>query len=233
VTTFPSTQHSLVDALRSDEASTRERAVELVARIYRAPVMAVVMHRWQLQAADAEDLTHDFLLQAFDKEWFSRYDASRGRFRTFVRTCLLAFASSRFKSEQRLKRGGATEHVAIDDVTLAVHDPELDALFDREWARSVVSSAVDALRTECQSLNRETTFAVFLAHDIDGAEDGERTSYRELADRFRIPVTQVTNFLTWARRRFRVHVLDTLRALTADDAEFRNEARALLGVELP
>jgi hypothetical protein len=44
-----------------------------------------------------------------------------------------------------------------------------------------------------------------------------------------VPVTQVANYLHWARTRFRGHVLATLRALTGSDAEFREEARALLG----
>jgi hypothetical protein len=42
-------------------------------------------------------------------------------------------------------------------------------------------------------------------------------------------VTQVANYLHWARGHFRGHVLDTLRALTASDEEFRDEARSLLG----
>jgi hypothetical protein len=42
-------------------------------------------------------------------------------------------------------------------------------------------------------------------------------------------VTQVANYLHWARNRFRGHALETLRALTTSDAEFREEARTLLG----
>jgi hypothetical protein len=47
---------------------------------------------------------------------------------------------------------------------------------------------------------------------------------------FDIPVTQVTNYLAWARRRLRAHVLDVLRAQCGSEDEFREEARALLGV---
>ena len=233
VTTFPDTQRSLLEALRSDDVSERERATDLVARVYRAPIITVAMHRWNHQRADAEDLAHDFLAQAFDKEWFSRYDASRGRFRTFLRSCLVAFANTRAKSEARLKRGGASVHVSLEDIEIAdAPDPALDELFDREWVRSVLALSVDALRAECEAASRETTFAVFLAHDIDGADLEAPPSYASLARQFDIPVTQVTNYLNWARRRFRAHVLSTLRSLTVSDAEFRDEARALLGIEL-
>jgi hypothetical protein len=46
-----------------------------------------------------------------------------------------------------------------------------------------------------------------------------------------LPVTQVTNHLYWARREFRAAVLLVLREITASEAEFRAEARALLGVD--
>ena len=230
---FPETQHSLVHALQSADRDVRERATELVARVYREPVIAVVTHKWGLQRADAEDLAHDFLLQAFDKAWFARYDASRGRFRTFLRACLVAFASTRGEAASRLKRGGGVTHVAIENLDIAAVDDTLDALFEREWARSVLTGAVQALRADCDAANRGSTFAVFVAHDIDGAERQTPPTYASLASEFGLPVTQVTNYLNWARRRFREHVLETLRSLTTSDAEFRAEARALLGVDIP
>lgn len=233
MSTFPDTQHSLVEALHSPDRGERERAIELVARVYREPVIAVVMHKWGSQRADAEDLAHDFLLQAFDKAWFARYDASRGRFRTFLRACLVAFAGTRAEAATRLKRGGAVTHVSIEDVDIATADVTLDALLEREWARSVLSGAVEALRVDCDAAGRGTTFAVFVAHDIEGADSVAPPTYASMSREFGIPVTQVTNYLNWARRRFREHVLSTLRALTTSDAEFRAEARALLGVDLP
>lgn len=93
--------------------------------------------------------------------------------------------------------------------------------------------ALERLRTQCTAAGRDTTFAVFLAHDIEGAESDPPLRYADLATRFDIPVTQVANFLHWARTRFRRHVIETLRSLTASDAEFREEARALLGRDVP
>jgi hypothetical protein len=44
-------------------------------------------------------------------------------------------------------------------------------------------------------------------------------------------VTDVTNYLAFARREFRRCVLDQLRAMTGSEEEFNREAHALLGVE--
>ncbi|HEU4520828.1 MAG TPA: hypothetical protein VFT12_02430, partial [Thermoanaerobaculia bacterium] len=103
-----------------------------------------------------------------------------------------------------------------------------DALFQREWVRSVFGLAVDRLRDECARGGRGQHFALFEAYDLD---DNRTISYRELAQRFSIAETTVTNHLAAARRMFRQIVLDTLREATASDEEYRAEARALLGVE--
>lgn len=233
LTTFPTTQRSLVEALNSPDTSARERAKALAAQVYRTPVITVAMHRWGLSHDDAEDLAHDFLLQAFEKDWFGRYNVARGRFRTFMRACLVAYANTRLESATRLKRGGTATHVSIDDVVLADSpDDALDQLFEREWVQSVLKTALDALRNECANCGREQSYRVFVAHDVDGADLDAPPTYATIARQFELPVSQVTNFLNWSRRRFRAHVLDTLRALTTSDAEFRAEARTLLGIDV-
>ena len=96
--------------------------------------------------------------------------------------------------------------------------------FQREWVRSVFSVAVDRLRARCEREGKQVQFAIFEAYDLD---DDRGVSYRELAARFDIPETQVTNYLAAMRRRFREIVLEALREVTATDQEFRAEARAL------
>ncbi|MEP7347267.1 MAG: hypothetical protein ABI877_18495 [Gemmatimonadaceae bacterium] len=237
---FPDTRLSVVAGLSSDDPGTRSRAMEIVARAYRAPIIAVLQHRWSLDTPDAEDLAHDFFVHAFSKEWLQRFDASRGRFRTFLRSCLSAYASTAHEAAHRLKRGGGSLHLSLDDDNVAATSPEVDAIFDREWVRSVLTLSLESFRRECEGDDTEdekregraVTYAVFVARDVDGADLEVPPSYSELAERFAVLPTQVTNYLNWARRRFRVHVLETLRALTASDDEFRAEARALLGVEV-
>jgi len=230
---FPETRYSIVSALRSDDEALRERAMESVAQVYRAPIVAVLRHRWQLDVADAEDLAHDFLAQALERDWLQRYDRSKGRFRTFLRSCLFAFASTAHEGATRLKRGGGVQHLSLDPALhTAGEEPEVEALFDREWVRSVFERSLGALRLECEAAGRQVTYDVFVAYDIEGVDAIARPNYAQIAERFGLPTTQVTNYLNWARRRLRGHVMDTLRALTASDEEFREEARALLGVEV-
>jgi DNA-directed RNA polymerase specialized sigma24 family protein len=69
---------------------------------------------------------------------------------------------------------------------------------------------------------------MFEAYDLD---DSRSVSYRDLAERFSLNVTTVTNRLAAARRLFRESVLEILRDATASDSEYRAEVRALLGAE--
>jgi DNA-directed RNA polymerase specialized sigma24 family protein len=225
---FPETHVSLVVALSSDDPSMRARAVDLVVRAYRAPVIAVLRRQWSLDVADAEDLAHDFFAHALEREWLSRYDRARGRFRTFLRSCLQDFASTAHQAAHRLKRGGHLVAVPLDESTAPVTEATSIASSSRV-GRSVLTLSLERLNAECIGAGRQATYDVFVAHDVEGADDPPR--YSDLATRFGIPVTQVANYLHWARGRFRGHVLDTLRALTASDSEFRDEARALLGRE--
>lgn len=227
VSMFPETRVSLVIALSSDDPSLRARAVDLVVSAYRTPVIAVLLRQWSLDLADAEDLAHDFFAHALEREWLARYDRDKGRFRTFLRKCLQDFASTRHEAANRLKRGGHLVGVSLEDAPELSADSDVDRLFEQEWIRSVLAISLDRLNAECQAAGRQATWDVFIAHDVEGA--GEPPRYADTAARFGIPVTQVANYLHWARARFRGHVLDTLRALTGSDAEFRDEARALLG----
>jgi DNA-directed RNA polymerase specialized sigma24 family protein len=231
---FPLTRLSLVAGLASDDEPARRDAAELLARAYWPPVCALLRLRWRFDADDAEDLTQEFFGAALEKGWLLRYDPARARFRTFLRMCVDRFVSNEVRARSRLKRGGAAfaEPLEIADAELAHAPDEHDARVHEEWVRGVLNVALDALRADAAASGKATQVAVFEAYDVEDPPDDQRPTYRQLAARFHIPETQVTNFLAWARREYRRHVLATLRALAGNEAEFRADARELLGVRV-
>ena len=66
----------------------------------------------------------------------------------------------------------------------------------------------------------------------DIGDSDARPSYAALAEEFSLAVTDVTNYLAFARREFRRSVLAQLRDMTGSDEEFQREAQSLLGVDL-
>ncbi len=222
---FPTTRSSVVIALGSDDDAARARAFETVAEIYWRPLYKYARLAHSRAPVDAEDLTQSFLARILEKDAFVSYDRERGSFRTFLRTLFDRHVANELKAAQRMKRGGGT--AAVDFASAEselVRDTQVrtpDELFQAEWARSIFALAVDRMRGD-------ENFALFEACDLD---DAAHPSYRDLAQRFHMPVTTVTNRLAAARRRFRETVLEILRDATASDAEYRAEVRSLLGVE--
>jgi RNA polymerase sigma factor (sigma-70 family) len=231
---FPPTHLSLVRRVRSSDADIRARAQDALAAVYWMPIYAHVRLNHHQEPPDAEDLTQGFFVDALRRDLFARYEPQRARFRTFVRRCVDSYVINALQAERRLKRGGGASFVAIDiaDVETrltadenAAHDP--DAVFHREWVRSVLVTAIDRLREHYDAEGKSVHLALFERYDLASVD--ERPTYAKLATDFGIPTTQVTNWLAATRREFRAVVLDTLRDLSGSDEEFREEARSLLG----
>jgi len=242
VSRFPTTRGSVVEVLRSGEAPARERALATLAEAYWRPVYTYVRYRWRRTHEEAADLTQELFARLVEKGLLTRFDPEKARLRTYLRVVVDGLVANELKAAGRKKRGGGTPHVSLDFESVrreveaappAAASPE--QLFEREWVRSVFGLAVERLRLACAAAGRPVRFDLFAAYDLeaDGGDAASRPTYEALARRFGLPVTDVTNNLAAARRDFRKGVLDVLRELTASDAEFRREARALVGVEPP
>jgi hypothetical protein len=109
----------------------------------------------------------------------------------------------------------------------SIPSPEsLEDFFEKEWIRSLFGLAVEELRKLCVARERERTFLLFEAYDLEG---NEKISYERLSNDYGIPTTDVTNALAWARREFRRIALERLRELCGSEEEFQREARAAFG----
>jgi len=227
--------------VRSEDPRERAQALAAVAAVYWQPVFRHVRARWRLSGPEAEDAAQGFFAAALEKGWLERFDPARGRFRSYLLACLDGHVSHERRAAAARKRGGGATFVPLEATgpdgearELPLRDGcDLDAVFQREWARSVFTLALAALEARCAGAGRQVAFAVFRRCDVEGAEADERPSYARLAEEFGLSVAQVTNHLHGVRRELRVVVLDTLREITAGEQEFRAEARALLGVDPP
>lgn len=144
------------------------------------------------------------------------------------------------ESERREKRGGNAKAVSYDfaraEHELSVTDTRkaasVEEAFETEWIRSLFENSLMALERELTAVGKQRYFDVFRRYDIDRGETGSKLTYELLATEMGLSVSDVTNYLSEARRMFRRIVLDTLREQTASDEEYRDEVRALLGFNL-
>jgi RNA polymerase sigma factor (sigma-70 family) len=234
---FPATRHSAVLAAQSGDLIERERGLAILVAAYWKPIYKYLRIRHREGNEDAKDLTQGFFARALEKEFFAAYDPGKGSFRTYLRVCLDRYVANERKAAQRQKRSPGLPVVPLDfDVAegeLARAEPAADRTMEQyfhdEFVRSLFALSVDTLREECALRGKDLPFRLFERYELD-RDPEERLTYERLAEELNIPVTQVTNFLAFARREFRRIVLEKLREITTSDREFREEARGLLGV---
>jgi RNA polymerase sigma factor (sigma-70 family) len=236
---FPATRWSVIEAARSPDGEERKLALNKLCAAYWKPVYKYVRLRWNRDGLDAQDLTQGFFAEMLERELLNRFDAGKSRLRTYLRLCVDSFVMNEDKAARRQKRGGDVQHLALDFAeaeeeldgdtidAAAIASPEsLEEFFAKEWVRSLFTLAVEDLRALCSERGRDRDFRLFEAYDLDGDDNA---SYSELAQRYGVGVTDVTNALSWARREFRRIALERLREICASDEEFQREAGATFG----
>jgi RNA polymerase sigma factor (sigma-70 family) len=242
IVAFPATSCSVLRAAGNPDPVIRRQAADALIVAYWKPVYKYIRIKWKQSNEDAKDLTQAFFARALDRDFFSRFDPAKARFRTFVRICVDRFVAKGQRTATSEKRGGQTKLLSLDfggaDEELRRLAPsaemDMDYFFRQEWVRGLFELAVADLRRQCAASNKDTHFALFQRYDLE-SRDGRRESltYARLGQEFGLSVTQVTNHLAFVRRQFRQLILDRLAATTATEEEFQDEARHLFGGQKP
>lgn len=241
---FPQTRPSAVGALGSEDPAERARAFEALVRAYWKPAYKHVRLKWRRPPEEARDATQGFFARAFEKRQLGGFEPGRARFRSYLRGSLDKYVLELARDASRLKRGGGALRLSLDFdgaeeelVGANAHDlapdpDHVDAVFDREWTRTLFASAIEALERVCAAQGKALYFEVFRRYMLEPESSGEQPSYAEVASACGIHVSDVTNYLSWTKKELRARVIDALREITANEEELREEARAVLGIDL-
>lgn len=228
---FPDTSWGLVLAARDD--AFRRGAFDSLCERYWKPVYAS-LRRQGFAATDAEDLTQGFFLHLIERDTVARADPQRGRFRCFLLGALRWFLANHRERESARKRGAGFRFVSID--TTVVESPRpaetpgqtsLELQFDREWARTLVSNALDQLRAEYAArdqLRDWTTLHVCLDPGAD------LPTYAELANQLDTSEGAIKVAVHRLRRRFRELLRAEVECTVATAEDIDDELRHLRSV---
>jgi DNA-directed RNA polymerase specialized sigma24 family protein len=222
---FPTTHWSvLAKATVHGEAEARA-ALELLCQRYWSPVHSFI--RFQgLTDAEAQDLTQEFMLHVIQKSIFTRADRLQGKFRSFLLGALARFLSDAADRRTALKRGGKAPHLSLDQVEsgmdlegLCSQLPGVTA-FDREWALTILETALDRLRSEYGRPGHQGDFDVW-KHFLPGAAG--TCSYENAADRLGISVPAFKSEIHRLRRRLRALVRGEISRTVSAPHEIESE----------
>ena len=207
---FPSTHHSLLADLQGSSEPLRREALDRLVEVYWKPAYKYIRVRWRREPADAEDLAQGFFAALLERQMVSRFEPSRGSFHSFLRVCIDNFT----RDEDR--RGRAGHRLTVDfsgaeaELAAAGEHVSPEELFHRDWQRQIFALAIGDLHELSRQQGKSVQFAIFQEHDLAAA----RPSYAELAARHGVAITQVTNYLSWARRELRRLAVERMDGVT-------------------
>ncbi len=205
-------------------------ALEALCRSYWPPLYAYLRKRG-FSPFDAQDLTQGFFARLLEGGWVTQADAAKGRFRTFLLTALNRFLANEWDRSRAQKRGGG-QAVCSFDTELAEQlcaptraDASPDAVYDRQWALTLLERALGRVREEQESAGKREEFAVlspFLA-----AERGE-IRYAKLAVTLGTNEAAARQAVHRLRKRFRQTFRDEIANTLDDESQIEAEIRHLL-----
>lgn len=154
------TRASLFDELRNAQAATRELAwTEFRARY--APVIAGFARRCGASPQDVDDIIQDVMTGFVGASETFVYDATKGRFRGWLKTCTVRAAVRRAGKNLRF-RG-----MPLDDVPQV--EMAVDAEWNDVWESQLVARALALLRQECGESLPFRAFEQYVLLDRDAA----------------------------------------------------------------
>lgn len=226
---FPTTCWSQVGpGAAGDGAGVTDRALERLASRYWRPIRDWLCAELRLDRDAAAELTQDFFVWVIESGFLKKADPERGRFRAFLKVALRNYVRDAHRRATAARRGGGRRFFSIegeDEKPFDAADPRAlrpDELLDARWRRDLVQTALQELEAELAAEGKSAMFATFRDYFLDAAPD---VDYRAVAQRNGITVTDVTNWLTRTKKRFREHLLaivtDTVRDAAALEEELR------------
>jgi len=215
---------------KESEGEAYRNNLDTLIRTYWRPVYDYLRRKWGKSNEDSKDLTQAFFADLLGRPFLERVSPEKGRFRTFLLSCLKNFLHKQHDAKQALKRGGGKTPIPLDFVDAAepVDARTPEEAFERSWEQAVVRETVRRLQGVYEKEDRGNYFTVFRKYDLEG---DARVSYAAVAKELRIRESDVTNFLSHARTRFRDLARDVVRDSLSDEGQLSGEMKHLFGAQ--
>lgn len=222
---FLTTRWTRVGLAKADSEDGREALADLCDAYYE-PVVAYL--RSVLRDADAaRDMSHAFFAEVLAGGKIGGAEPERGRFRFYLLGAVKHFVAHRREAESRMKRGGGAKPLSMDTETLQVADavgttPE--AVFDRQWAITVLQRAMAALEEECRAQGKAAMVEQLRPWLMGESGYGDQAA---TAAKLGLSVQAMKALVHRMRSRFRLHVKAEVAGTLKDSTTVEDEMSSL------
>lgn len=162
---FEITSWTTVLQARQDDSDGQAALERLLTRYY-GPIRRIIQIQQRCGNDQADDLTQEFFRICLERDFLKAVEPAKGRFRTFVQTCIRNFLRDQHKKTAAKKRAEdpaplpacqvGVEGQPLVDPAAEVREP--GELIDCAWARHVVGRAVARLEQHCLAEQRMEYF---------------------------------------------------------------------------
>lgn len=176
---FPTTDWGLLADARDNNTAMKLAALDILIRRYWKPVFLFLRH----SGADVEaakDLTQAFFANWIENDAFAKADERKGRFRSFMLTCLKRFAANEHRAACAQKRRPQEGLLSLDELMAnpdihfePSHNMTPDAIFQKAWASEVVRRVLKHLKIECSRTEKDVHFDIFFRRVIRPILEGK------------------------------------------------------------
>lgn len=211
---------------KADSEDGRKALADLCDAYYE-PVVAYLRSFFR-DAEVAREMSHAFFAEMLGGGTIHTADRERGRFRSYLLGAVKHFVGHQREAARRMKRGGGSVAVSMDDGESA-EVPDLrvlspDAEFDRQWAVTVIARSMEMLRLECVAEGRGAFFnavsGILSGHASHGDQAKIAAACGMTFDAFRMAVSRL-------RKRLRDCVKSEVAGTLDDPAAVQDEMEAL------
>lgn len=232
--TFVTTRWTRVLEARGDTPDAK-RALGELCEVYWQPVFRF-LRRAGHNDDTARDLAQEFFSRLLSGSGITGADPRKGRFRSFMLGAVKHFLADYHDRGRAIKRGGGhAVSVSLDEqgspatecapLGESIADPQAvvpDAVFDRQWALTIMERALNTLESEFRASGKADQFDIlkpWLAGDIpttSQASAGQKLGLSDAA--IKVAIHRLRKDF---RQRIRREVLETLEDPSQLDAELR------------
>jgi DNA-directed RNA polymerase specialized sigma24 family protein len=230
---FPKTHWSLIEIIRSPDTQEHETALKNLIELYWKPIYCW-LHRHGYSDADAKDLVQEFFLTGLQKKTFEKADAGRGKFRTYLLTCLKHFAANlkrKPKGTPQTRYFVSIDKMDTTDMAMELADKSTpDEIFKKVWVMQLLLSTLAIFEKECHETGKQDHYTLFYQRIFDPILNNiPQPPMKKLAEEMDLTQKQACNRVITARRAYQQLLRKEIRKYASSNEEVSGEIEDLFG----
>lgn len=226
---WPSTVWATIRDVRAASPEGKKAALDELLRLYYRPVHRFFQRVLAIKGPRLEDVTQGFFTRFIERDFLKNVTYEEN-FRGLLKLACRRYYINWCEAERAASpRQGRTLHRLQDAdgsaIDVPIPEERFSSMVDEELRHWYLDEALERTRTELMRQGKEVYFRIFEARA--GLDGGALSDYRSLSQNFQLPIFDIRNHLTAARKIFRA----ALQNLAAERSEDPHEELRELGLE--